>query len=176
VGSESVHKKLKRVNTPRVHITYEVETNGAIEKVELPFVVGVLADLSGLPKDPLPPLKEREFVNIDHENFDKVMAGAAPRLQLSVQNTLTDENAKMNLELTFNQFEDFEPARIAEQVPALKALLEARKKLFEVKSNLSGNDKLNDMLTAIMNDTAKAMEMAKALADQNPQPEGKTNE
>lgn len=175
MGSESVHKKLKRVNTPRVHITYDVQTGGALQKVDLPFVVGVMADLSGQPKEPLPALKDREFVNIDHENFDKVMAGMAPRLAFRVDNKLTESDSQLNVELNFKKFEDFEPAKIAEQVPALKELLEMRHKLAQLKSNLAGNDKLEAMLSEIMGNTQKAMEMAKALDTDAPK-EGSSNE
>ncbi|MFO0823574.1 MAG: type VI secretion system contractile sheath small subunit [Gemmataceae bacterium] len=99
--AESLQHKLDRVRRPRVQLTYDVETNGALQKVELPFVVGVLADLSGQPKDALKPLKERKFVQIDRDNFDDVLAKSAPRLALRVQNKLTDENSQLAVELNF---------------------------------------------------------------------------
>src|SRR5271170_7578756 len=98
----SMQKKLGRVRPPRVQITYDVETNGAMQKVELPFVVGILADLSGQPKVALPALKERKFVNIDRDNFNDVLARAAPRLALKVENKLTgDGESKLAAELNF---------------------------------------------------------------------------
>ena len=97
----SMQHKLDRVRRPRVQITYDVETNGAMQKVELPFVVGVLADLSGQPKEPLRPLKERKVVNIDRDNFNDVLAKATPRVAMKVQNRLTDEDTKLAVELNF---------------------------------------------------------------------------
>src|SRR5438270_2363835 len=109
---ESLQHKLDRVRRPRVQITYDVETGGAMKKVELPFVVGVLADLSGQPKQPLKPLKERNAVFIDRDNFNDVLAKATPRLALRVPNKLTDPNSKLAVELNFKSIEDFEPARV----------------------------------------------------------------
>src|SRR5215470_19164052 len=101
--SESLQHKLDRVRRPRVQITYDVETNGAMQKVELPFVVGVMADLSGQPKEALKPLKDRKFVPIDRDNFNEVLAKAAPRLALKVQNRLTDADSKLAVELNFKE-------------------------------------------------------------------------
>ena len=128
----SLQHKLDRVRRPRVQITYDVETNGAIEKVELPFVVGVLADLSGMPKDALKPLKERQAVYIDRDNFNNVLAKSAPRLALKVQNRLSDENTKLAVELNFKSMDDFEPAKVAEQVGPLKELLAMRHNLTQL--------------------------------------------
>ena len=107
----SIQHKLDRVRRPRVQITYDVETNGAMQKVELPFVVGVLADLSAQSTEPLKPLKERPVVDIDRDNFNNVMAKAAPRVAMKVQNRLTDEDTKLAVELNFKHIDDFEPAR-----------------------------------------------------------------
>ncbi len=107
--AESLQHKLDRVRRPRVHITYDVETGGAMKKGELPFVVGVLADLSGQPKEALPPLKERKAVFIDRDNFNAVLAKAAPRLAIRVPNMLTDPNSKFAVELNFKHIDDFEP-------------------------------------------------------------------
>src|SRR5262252_41191 len=109
---ESLQHKLDRVRRPRVQITYDVETGGAMQAVELPFVVGVLADLSGQPKEAPKPIKERKFVTIDRDNFNDVLAKAAPRLALKVQNRLTDEDSKVAVELNFKSMDDFEPARV----------------------------------------------------------------
>src|SRR5438105_290137 len=114
--AESMQHKLDRVRRPRVHITYDVETGGAMKKVELPFVVGVLADLTGQAKTPLAPLKERKAVYIDRDNFNEVMARAGTRLAIRVDNKLGDPNSKLAVELNFKQFDDFEPARVASQI------------------------------------------------------------
>src|SRR5207253_501529 len=126
--AESLQHKLDRVRRPRVQITYDVETNGAMQKIELPFVVGVLADLSGKPKEALKPLKDRKVVAIDRDNFNDVLAKATPRVAMKVQNRLTDEDTKLAVELNFKHIDDFEPARIAQQVGPLRELLEMREK------------------------------------------------
>ena len=163
MGSESLQHKLDRVRRPRVQITYDVETNGAMQKVELPFVVGVMADLSGMPKDPLPAMKERKFVNIDRDNFNDVLAKSAPRLAFRVQNKLTDENSQLNVELNFKSMDDFDPTRVAQQVGPLKELVDMRHKLTQLLSKMEGNDKLEAMLGDILNNTEKAMALAKEL-------------
>ncbi|HET6576199.1 MAG TPA: type VI secretion system contractile sheath small subunit [Fimbriiglobus sp.] len=172
MGSESLQHKLDRVRRPRVQITYDVETNGAMQKVELPFVVGVMADLSGMPKEPLPGLKERKFVNIDRDNFDDVLDKAAPRLAVRVQNKLTDENTQLNTELTFKSIEDFEPAQVAKQIAPLNELLEMRHKLSQLLSKMEGNDKLEAMLGDILSNTEKAMALAKELGVEAPKEGG----
>src|SRR6185436_4162907 len=140
--SESTQHKLDRVRRPRVQITYDVETNGAMQKVELPFVVGVLADLSGKPKEPLKALKDRKVVTVDRDNFNDVLAKATPRVAMKVQNKLTDEDTKLAVELNFKHIDDFEPARVAQQVGPLRELLEMRQKLTQLMSKMEGNDKL----------------------------------
>lgn len=161
--AESQQQKLSRIRRPRVHISYDVETNGAMQKVELPFVVGIMADLSGQPKDPLPPLKERKFVNIDRDNFNDVLAKAAPRLGLRVANKLTGQEGNLGIELNFKHIDDFEPDRVAAQVPALKELLDMRLRLGQLLTKLEGNDKLEQMLTDILGNTEKAMALAKEM-------------
>lgn len=163
MGSESLQHKLDRVRRPRVQITYDVETNGAMEKVELPFVVGVMADLSGQPKEALKPLKDRKFVPIDRDNFNEVLKKSAPRLAMKVQNRLTDENTQLAVELNFKNMDDFEPARVAEQVAPLKQLLEMRKQLTELLSKMEGNDKLDQLLGDVLNNTEKALALAKEM-------------
>jgi len=147
---ESLQKKIGRVRPPRVQITYDVETNGAIEKKELPFVAGVLADLSGDPATPLPAVKERKFVQVDRDNFDKVLAKVEPRLVFKVDNKLSDDDTKISVELKFRSMEDFEPQRLAEQVEPLRKLIELRRKLANLRSSLYGNDKLDKMLQDIL--------------------------
>ena len=162
--SESLQHKLDRVRRPRVQITYDVETNGAMQKVELPFVVGVLADLSGAPKQALRPLKERKFTNIDRDNFNDVMGRCAPRVAMKVDNKLTGEaDSKLAVELNFKEMDDFEPARVAAQVPALKELLDMRQKLTQLMSKMEGNDKLESLLADVMQNTEKAMALAREM-------------
>jgi type VI secretion system protein ImpB len=163
MGSESLQHKLDRVRRPRVQITYDVETGGAMQKVELPFVVGVLADLSGSPKEALRPLKDRKAITIDRDNFNEVMAKQAPRIAMKVQNRLTDEDTKLAVELNFKHLDDFEPVRVAEQVGPLKELLDMRQRLSELLSKMEGNDKLEALLADVMSNTEKAMTLAKEM-------------
>jgi type VI secretion system protein ImpB len=151
--AESTQHKLDRVRSPRVQITYDVEIGGAIQKKELPLVVGVLADLSGKPEKPLPKLKDRKFVEVDADNFDDVLAASAPRLALQVENKLTKPGQFFNTELRFNSMEDFEPMGIVNQVPALKKLLEARGRLNDLLGKLDGNDDLDAKLQEIVANT-----------------------
>jgi type VI secretion system protein ImpB len=155
MAQESLQKKLSRVRPPRVHITYDVETGGAIEKRELPFVVGVLADLSGQPENPLPAIKDRKFVEIDRDNFDQVLGKIEPRLAFKVNNRLTDDDTKLGLELKFKTVEDFSPAQVAEQVPPLRHLLEARRALANLRASLIGNDQLDKLLGDVLSNTEK---------------------
>ena len=120
MASESQQKKLSRVRKPRVHITYDVETNGAMVKKELPFVVGVLGDFSGNPTQPLKNFKDRKFVQIDRDNFNDVMSRMTPGLNIKVENTRKGDGSEMGLQLQFNSMDDFEPARIIEQVEPLR--------------------------------------------------------
>jgi type VI secretion system protein ImpB len=154
-----------------VQVTYDVETNGAMEKIELPFVVGVLADLSGQPKEPLKPLKERKFVPIDRDNFNEVMTKATPRLALRVEDALTGKDQKLAIELNFKSLDDFEPARVAEQIGPLRELLEMRKRLTHLLSKMEGNDRLETLLYEVMNNTEKAQALAQSLG-MNPTAEG----
>lgn len=148
--SASIHDKLKRVRKPRVHITYEVETEGAEILRELPFIVGVLGDFSGDPTQALRPLSDRKFIQIDRDNFDEVMARMAPGLNLRVDNTLSNDGGEMAVSLKFNAIDDFEPARIAEQVPALKALLETRNKLRDLMSKVDRSEELESLLEQVL--------------------------
>lgn len=163
MATESLQHKLDRVRRPRVQLTYDVETGGAMEKKELPFVVGVMADLSAQPAEALRPLKERKFVPIDRDNFDEVLAKSTPRLAYKVTNRLTDEGTDLPVELKFNNLDDFEPARVAEQVPALRKLLEVRGKLNELLGKMEGNDKLDQLLGEVLSNTEKAVALANEL-------------
>jgi type VI secretion system protein ImpB len=143
---ESLQKKVGRVRPPRVHITYDVETGGAIEKRELPFVVGVMADLSGMPEKPLPPIAKRKFVAIDRDNVNDVMKKIGPRLAFKVDNRLTEDDTKLNVELRFDTMDDFQPAKIAQQITPLRKLLDLRNSLANLRSSLIGNEKLDNLL------------------------------
>lgn len=147
---ESLQKKVGRVRPPRVHITYDVETGGAIEKRDLPFVVGVLADLSGMPTKPLPPIAKRKFVAIDRDNVNDVMKKIGPRLAFKVPNRLNEDDTKLNVELNFESMDDFQPAKIAQQITPLRKLLELRNSLANLRSSLIGNEKLDNLLQEVI--------------------------
>ncbi len=163
MGKDSLQHKLDRVRRPRVQVTYDVETGGAMQKVELPFVVGVLADLSGNPKDKLAALKQRKVVNIDRDNFNSVLAKATPRVAMKVPNRLTDDGNSLPVELNFKSMEDFEPAKVAEQIGPLNELLEMRRRLTQLLSKMEGNDKLEELLGQVMNNSEEAQKLAKAM-------------
>jgi len=148
--SASIHQKLARVRKPRVHITYEVETEGAQILRELPFVMGIMGDFSGDPTKPLAPLAERKFVQIDRDNFNDVMTRIGPGLKMRVDNTLAGDGSQMAVDLTFNSLEDFEPGNVVQQVPALRQLLETRNKLRDLMSKVDRSDKLEALLEQVL--------------------------
>jgi type VI secretion system protein ImpB len=154
---ESVQKRLEKVRPPRVQLTYDVEIGDAIEKKELPFVVGVLGDFSGQPNSdkPLPKVKDRKFVSIDMDNFDDVMDGIAPRASYRVKNKLSESGGEFAVNLEFKQIEDFRPESVVQQVEPLKKLLEARTKLSDLRNKLAGNEKLEDILADVLQSTEK---------------------
>ncbi|WP_263771378.1 type VI secretion system contractile sheath small subunit [Propionivibrio soli] len=162
MAKESTQKKLSRVRPPRVQITYDVEIGDAIETKELPFVLGVLGDYSGNPKTPLPKLKERKFVDIDRDNFDEVLKGVAPRLNLRVENKLKNDGTQLGMELNFGKLEDFDPTNVVNQVEPLRKLLEVRTRLSDLRNKISGNDKLEELLDEIMRDTEKLKKIGAA--------------
>lgn len=153
--AESVHEKLKRVRPPRVNISYEVETGGAIEMKELPFVMGVLGDFTGQPTEPLEKLKDRKFTEVTLDNFDEVLASMKPHLAFSVENTLSEEGGKIGVDLTFESLDDFSPDQVAKQVKPLRELLELRQKLADLRGTLQGNDKLEEILQSSLGDEEK---------------------
>jgi type VI secretion system protein ImpB len=159
----SVHDKLNRVRKPRVHITYDVETGGAAIERELPFIVGVMGDFAGDPTEPLKPLAERKFTQIDRDNFNDVMARVAPGLNLKVENTLAGDGSEMGVNLKFRSMDDFEPARVAEQVPALKAMMETRAKLRDLMSKVDNSEKLEQLLDEVLQDEAKLKSLSEQL-------------
>jgi type VI secretion system protein ImpB len=146
----SINQKLERVRKPRVHIKYEVETDGAQIERELPFVVGVMGDFSGNPTEPLRPLKDRKFVQIDKDNFDDVMARIAPELNIRVKNTLKGDDSEMPVQLKFNAMIDFDPAQIANQVPALKKLLDTRNQLRDLMTKVDRSTDLENLLERVL--------------------------
>ena len=150
--SDSLQKWVGRNRPPRVQITYDVEIGDAVEKKELPLVVGLLADLSGQPAVPLPKMKERRFVEIDRDNFNEIMAKIAPRLDLSVPDAMKGEG-NLKLELNFQNFDDFHPEAIVKQIPRLAKLLEARQQLRDLLAKLDGNDELDSLLENIVQNT-----------------------
>ena len=150
---ESTQHRLDRVRPPRVHITYDVEVGGAIEMKELPFVVGVLADLSGKPEETLPRLKDRKLVEIDRDNFNAVLKGMKPRLAYKVDNRLTGDDTKLNVELRFAGLDDFEPEQVVNQVEPLRRLLDVRRQLSGLLAKTDGNDRLAERLQEIVSNT-----------------------
>ena len=148
--SASIHDKLNRVRKPRVHITYQVETEGAEVVRELPFVVGVMGDFSGDPTAALRPLGDRKFTSIDRDNFSDVMASMNPGLKLKVDNTLSEAGGQMAVDLAFKSIEDFEPGRVAQQVPALRALMETRAKLRDLMSKVDRSEELEGLLEKVL--------------------------
>jgi len=148
MARQSAQHKLDRVRPPRVQITYDVEVGGAIEIKELPFVVGVLGDLTGQPDQPLPRLKDRKFVEVNPDNFDAVLEGMKPHLSFAVENKLSDDAdaPKLKVDLRFKSMEDFDPANVAKQVKPLKELLDLRTKLEELLLDAVGNSEKLDKL------------------------------
>jgi type VI secretion system protein ImpB len=173
--SSSIHDKLKRVRKPRVHITYEVETEGAVVQRELPFVVGVVGDFSGNPTEKLKPLKDRKFVQIDRDNFDDVMKRMTPGLNLRVENTLKGDGSEMPVSLQFESMADFEPVNVARQVEPLRKLLETRDKLRDLLSKVDRSDKLESVLEQILTNTEQLKQLSSQLGEGETgegQPEG----
>jgi type VI secretion system protein ImpB len=151
--AESVHDKLQRVRKPRVHITYQVETEGAVVQKELPFVVGVLGDFSGNPTVPLKPLRDRKFIQIDRDNFDEVMARMTPDVNLRVENTLAGDGSEMAVSLKFNSMDDFLPGSIVRQVEPLRKLLETRDKLRDLLTKVDRSEDLESLLDRVLQNT-----------------------
>jgi len=152
---DSIRDKLKRVRKPRVHITYDVEPEGATEVKELPFVMGVMGDFSGDPTEPLKPLRDRKFVQIDRDNFDDVMRRMSPGLRMRVENTLKGDGSEMPVELKFESIEDFEPARVVAQVEPLRRLMETRNKLRDLMTKADSSEKLESLLEGILQDESQ---------------------
>ncbi|MGO9108456.1 MAG: type VI secretion system contractile sheath small subunit [Thermoguttaceae bacterium] len=160
---ESIHDKLKRVRPPRVHITYEVETEGAVVLKDLPFVVGVLGDFSGDPSEPLKPLKDRKFVQIDRDNINEVMARMTPGLNMRVENTLKGDGSELGVQMKFRSMEDFEPANVVKQVPPLRKLLETRDKLRDLLTKVDRSEDLESVLEQVLQNTDQLKKLSSDL-------------
>ena len=167
MAKASSQKFIARNRAPRVQIEYDVELYGAEKKIQLPFVMGVLADLSGKPAEPLPPVADRKFLEIDVDNFDTRMKALKPRAAFSVPNTLTGEG-NINVELTFESMEDFSPAAIARKVDALGKLLEAREQLANLITYMDGKTGAEDLVSKLLRDPALLQTLA---TTKNPQDE-----
>lgn len=161
----SVHEKLERVRKPRVHIKYEVETEGAMVVKELPFVVGVLGDFSGNPTQPLKPFGERKFVQIDRDNFDDVMRRMSPGLNITVKNTLQNDGSDLAVNLKFESMDDFLPGSVVKQVPALKALLDARNELRDLLSKADRSEELEKLLEDVLQNKTDLSKLISELKD-----------
>jgi len=155
--ADSTQKKLERVRPPRVAISYEVETGGAIEKKELPFLMGILGDFTGQPTEPLPKLKERKFVEVTPDNFDDVLASMKPHLSFTVENKLSEDAdaPKLGVDLNFRSLDDFAPDAVARQVKPLRELLDLRQQLADLRGSLQTNEKLDEVLQATLGDADK---------------------
>jgi type VI secretion system protein ImpB len=165
---ESINKKIERGRRSRVHISYDVETGGATKKKEIPFVVGVLADLSGQPEKSLPEMKDRKFVQIDRDNFDTVLGKMQPRLVFKVDNKLQNDDTQVPVTLQFSSMEDFEPQRVVEQVEPLRLLMEQRRRLSNLRSSIYGKDKVGKMLKEILNDDELLRKLRPEVASPEP--------
>src|SRR5579871_3214241 len=179
MAKQSTQQTLTRVRPPRVQITYDVETGGAIEIKELPFVVGVLGDFTGQPEQPLPKLKERRFVEVTPDNFDSVLESMKPHLSFAVENKLSDDpNAgQLKVDLHFKSMDDFEPDQVARQVKPLRELLELRTKLNDLKGTLQTNEKLDELLLEAVSNTEKLEKLKGEIGQGKGKPqEGDSNE
>lgn len=168
----SIHDKLERVRKPRVHITYQVETEGAVVEKELPFVVGVLGDFSGNPTQPLKPLKDRKFIQIDRDNFNDIMGRMTPGVNMRVQNTLKNDGSELPVNLKFNSIDDFEPGKIVQQVEPLRKMLETRDKLRDLLTKVDRSEDLEGILDRVLQNTDQLKQLSSGTGEQ-PKEEGK---
>jgi len=170
--SSSIHDKLERVRKPRVHITYQVETEGAVVEKELPFVVGVLGDFSGNPTEPLKPLRDRKFIQIDRDNFNDIMARMTPGLNMKVENTLKGDGSEMAVNLKFNSMDDFAPANVVKQVEPLQKLMETRDKLRDLLTKVDRSEDLEGVLEKVLKNTDQLKQMSTDLGVDAPKEGG----
>ena len=158
--AESLQHKLSRVRRPRVHITYDVETEGAQVRKELPFVVGVIGDFSGKPYEPQKPLRDRKFIQVDRDNFDDVMQRMTPGAEFKVENTLAGDDSLLPVSLKFKSIDDFEPGAIVDQVEPLRKLLAVRNKLRDLMSKVDRSEELESLLEEVLQNTDKLTALA----------------
>jgi type VI secretion system protein ImpB len=161
MAKESSQKFIARNRAPRVQIEYDVELYGAEKTIQLPFVMGVLSDLSGKPAEPLPPVGERKFLEIDVDNFDDRLKSMKPRVAFQVPNTLTGEG-NMNVELTFESMDDFSPAAVARKVDSLNKLLQARTQLSNLLTYMDGKSGAEELIANVLKDPALLQSLASA--------------
>ena len=160
----SVHDKLKRVRKPRVHISYEVETGGAMVQKELPFVAGVIGDFSGDPTEPLKPMRERKFIQIDRDNFNEILKKQKPRVAFKVDDVISgDPDKQIGVDISFEKMKDFEPEGVVNSVPVLKELLDIRQRLKSLHSRVTSSDEVTDFLKEILDDETRRGELAETL-------------
>jgi len=164
-NNDSIQKRLSKVRAPRVQMTYDVEIGDAMENKELPFVVGVVGDFGGNSDVEKKRLKERKFVSVDSGNFDEVLSGVEPVARFQVSNQLKGDDSSFNVELRFKSMDDFRPEAVVRQVEPLAKLLEARSKLADLRNKLAGNDKLEDILSDVLNNTDKLASLKSAKGD-----------
>jgi type VI secretion system protein ImpB len=165
MARESIHKKLGRVRPPRVHVTYEVEVGDAIEIKELPFVMGVLGDFTGMPTEPLARLRDRKFTEVNPDNFDSVLEGMKPHLAFAVENKLAEsaDAPQLKVDLHFKSMDDFEPENVVRQVKPLSELMDLRTKLSNLRASLQGNDRLEEALLGAVGDQDKLDKLKKEM-------------
>jgi len=152
--SDSIHDKLKRVRKPRVHITYDLETNGAVTDKEIPFVMGVMGDYSGDNTEGKKALKDRKFSQIDRDNFNEVMGKVNPQLNMKVENTLEGDGSELSVNLDLHNMEDFEPQKVVDQVEPLKKLMETRNKLRDLLTKADRSEDLEEVLEQVLMNTS----------------------
>ncbi|WP_444993975.1 type VI secretion system contractile sheath small subunit [Aliikangiella sp. IMCC44359] len=161
--ADSIHDKLKRVRKPRVHITYDVETNGTTEEKEIPFVMGVMGDYSGDNTENKKPLKDRKFSQVDRDNFNEVMGKVAPKASMKVENTLEADGSELSVDLEFKKLDDFEPQNIVENVEPLKKLMETRNKLRDLLTKADLSEDLENVLEEVLSNTGALTSLSSEL-------------
>lgn len=180
MASKSSQKFVAKNRAPRVQVEYDVELYGAEKKVNLPFVMGVMSDLSGKPSEPLPSLDERSFQDFDAENFDSRMKSIKPRVAFSVPNVMSEDGGNIAVDMTFESMEDFAPDKVAEKIDGVKELLEARKQLANLLSYMDGKSGAEELIGKLLEDPAllkalssKAKEEAQKVAAEGQDKEDK---
>jgi type VI secretion system protein ImpB len=171
MAKESSQKYIARNRAPRVQIEYDLEVYGSEKKVQLPFVMGVMSDLSGNPAEPLPPVADRKFLEIDADNFDERLKAMKPRVAIQVPNTLTGEG-KLNVELTFESMDDFSPAAVARKVESLGKLLEARTQLNHLITAMDGKSGAEELIRKALAEPALLQALASGAAEPAKKSEG----